>query len=132
MSAEIDQLVIVLRAAIRALGLSVREVERRMGFSAGYLSRVLSGKVELRVDHVCGIAESIGLKPSEVFQAAFPLTFEPPSEAALKIKKALAPGPGSWAAVPLVGSDPKQVGEMLDQTLRRLIRQFSTPPDKDR
>ena len=130
MNAEVSQLVTVLRAAIRALGLSVREVERRMGFSPGYLSRVLSGKVELRVDHVCGIAESIGLKPSEVFQAAFPLTFEAPSEAALQIRKALAPGPGSWAAVPLVGSDPRQVDDMLEQTLRRLIREFSPPKDR--
>lgn len=125
---EVEQLATVLKAAIRALGLSVREVERRLGFSAGYLSRVLGGKVELRVDHVCSIARSIGLKPAEVFQAAFPLTAEPPSEAARRIQKALAPGPGTWAASPPSrGTEPEQVEDMLEKTLRRLFRELGRP-----
>ena len=127
MDPEVEQLATVLKAAIRALGLSVREVERRLGFSAGYLSRVLGGKVELRVDHVCRIAQSIGLKPAEVFQAAFPLSPEPPSEAALRIKKALAPGPGTWAASPSSASDARQVEDMLEKTLRRLFRELGRP-----
>ena len=128
MDLEVEQLATVLKAAIRALGLSVREVERRLGFSAGYLSRVLGGKVELRVDHVARIAHSIGLKPAEVFQAAFPLTPEPPSEAALRIKKVLAPGPGTWAASPPSrGAGPEQVEDMLEKTLRRLFRELGRP-----
>ena len=40
--------------------------------SAGYLSRIFSEKVCLRVDHIFGICEQIGLAPGEFFAALFP------------------------------------------------------------
>src|SRR5262245_9811495 len=88
MHPETQRLLLTLRTAIQALGLSIREVERRMELSTGYLSRILGGKVELRVDHVCAIARTLGLEPAEIFQAAFPLN-TPVSAAALQIRSAL-------------------------------------------
>ena len=60
-----------LRSALRILGIPIREVERRLGLSPSYLSRLLSGRVALKVDHVAEIARALGLDPAEVFLIAF-------------------------------------------------------------
>jgi transcriptional regulator with XRE-family HTH domain len=62
----------MLKAAVRFTGFSHRKIEREMGLSTGYLSRILSGKVELRIQHVLGVCRAIGLPPSAFFEAAYP------------------------------------------------------------
>lgn len=62
----------MLKAAVRFTGISHRQIEREMGLSTGYLSRILSGKVELRIQHVLGVCRAIGLPPSAFFEAAYP------------------------------------------------------------
>jgi transcriptional regulator with XRE-family HTH domain len=62
----------MLKAAVRFSGISHRKIEREMELSTGYLSRILSGKVELRIQHVLGVCRAIGLPPSAFFEAAYP------------------------------------------------------------
>lgn len=62
----------MLKAAVRFTGVPHRKIEREMGLSTGYLSRILSGKVELRIQHVLGVCRAIGLPPSAFFEAAYP------------------------------------------------------------
>jgi transcriptional regulator with XRE-family HTH domain len=62
----------MLKAAVRFTGVSHRKIEREMGLSTGYLSRILSGKVELRIQHVLGVCRAIDLPPSAFFEAAYP------------------------------------------------------------
>ena len=62
----------MLKAAVRFTGVSHRTIERQMSLSTGYLSRILSGKVELRIQHVLGVCRAIGLPPSAFFEAAYP------------------------------------------------------------
>ncbi|HEX7186462.1 MAG TPA: helix-turn-helix transcriptional regulator, partial [Thermoanaerobaculia bacterium] len=51
--------------------LSNRKVERAMGLSDSYLSRVFSGAIALRVSHVVEIARVLNVEPEEVFAVAF-------------------------------------------------------------
>lgn len=62
----------MLKAAVRFTGIPHRKIERDMSLSTGYLSRILSGKVELRIQHVLGVCRAIGLPPSAFFEAAYP------------------------------------------------------------
>jgi transcriptional regulator with XRE-family HTH domain len=62
----------MLKAAVRFTGVPHRKIEREMSLSTGYLSRILSGKVELRIQHVLGVCRAIGLPPSAFFEAAYP------------------------------------------------------------
>ncbi len=70
--AEIARIAELLKTAIRLSGASNREVERRLGLSAGYLSRLFSGGIELKVKHVLDIGEVIELDAGEFFQLVFP------------------------------------------------------------
>src|SRR5918999_3569814 len=62
----------VLKTAIGALGFSLREVERRLGLSRGYLTRLFAGEMDLKIDHVVEIAGVLGVEPEEIFRLAFP------------------------------------------------------------
>lgn len=69
---NVQRITKLLRAAVQFLGVSHRQIERSMGLSTGYLSRIFSGKVELRMEHVLGVCAAINLPPAAFFEAAFP------------------------------------------------------------
>jgi hypothetical protein len=60
----------VLRQAIRAAGLSVSEVERRLGAGPKSLRRVFSGQVDLKFKHVVAVLRIIGMPHEEFFAIA--------------------------------------------------------------
>jgi transcriptional regulator with XRE-family HTH domain len=89
--AEVERLLKLTQTALRLLNLSNREVERRMGLSPSYLSRLFGGTIELKVQHVLAICDAAGLHPVEFFRLAYPEAPEPPSEAATALFAAVRP-----------------------------------------
>lgn len=86
---EVERLIRVLTTAMRILDISNREVERRLNLSPSYLSRLFNGLIELRAEHLLAISRAIGLKPAEFFYLAYPKRPDPPSDAALQLRKVL-------------------------------------------
>jgi transcriptional regulator with XRE-family HTH domain len=138
-SPEAQHLIVVLRTAMRVLGFSMREVERRMGLSSSYLSRLLSGRVELKVDHVVEIARVLELDPREIFVIAFSGRPGHASEAAAKTRAALghlvarpAPvaGPPAAAdataaeAAPATPTPQSASSDPMEQRVDRILQQF--------
>ena len=82
---QVERILRMLQVAIRMLGFSNREIERRLGWTPSYMTRILKGNIELKVEHVVDIAGALGLTPREFFLFAFPDRGEPPSAAALKL-----------------------------------------------
>lgn len=74
---------------MKVLGFTNRDVERKLGLSGSYLSRLFSGMIDLKVDHVVAISQVIGLEPEEMFQIAFPKKKKAPSAAAQRLKETL-------------------------------------------
>jgi transcriptional regulator with XRE-family HTH domain len=62
----------MLARVIDFYGVSQRALERRLGLSRGYLSSILSGRVELRQAHVMGVLLALGIHPSIFFDLAYP------------------------------------------------------------
>lgn len=54
------------------MAVSHRQIERTMGLSTGYLSRIFSGKVVLRLEHILGVCDAIGFPPGAFFEAVYP------------------------------------------------------------
>jgi len=72
MKEETARLSQVRKTAIGALGFSLRQVERRLGLSRGYLTRLFAGEMDLKIDRVVEIAGVLGVEPEEIFRLAFP------------------------------------------------------------
>jgi transcriptional regulator with XRE-family HTH domain len=78
---ESDRIIGKLKVAIRLLGHTNREIERRLSYTPSYLTRLFSGQIELRFEHVVDIARALGLTADEFFAFAYPPRGGEPSEA---------------------------------------------------
>ena len=128
---EVERLIRVLTTAMRILDISNREVERRLDLSPSYLSRLFNGLIELRVEHLMAISRAIGLKPAELFYLAYPRRPDPPSEAALQLRRVLqelqppAPAPPSPPA--RNGEMEKEMEKKILETVQRLLGETGRP-----
>jgi len=61
-----------VRRAILASPLSQRRVEKRAGFSRGYLSQLLAGNLDLKLGHLLAMLEALELPPGRFFSGLFP------------------------------------------------------------
>ena len=95
---DISRVTRMLKAAVRFAGVPHRKIERDMEMSTGYLSRILSGKVELRVQHVLGVCRAIGMPPAAFFEAAYPARqFDPETSRLVAALQELLPAEDSVA-----------------------------------
>jgi transcriptional regulator with XRE-family HTH domain len=76
---QIEQLARVLKVLLRFSKVQNQEIEKRLGFSGGYMSRLLSGKIDIKISHILDIAEILRIHPHELFAIAFPQTASGPS-----------------------------------------------------
>jgi transcriptional regulator with XRE-family HTH domain len=128
---EVDRLMNVLRTTIRLLGLSNRDIERRLGLTPSYLSRLFGGYIELKVEHVLAIARAIGLQPAEFFELAYPRRADPPSDAFRSIRTLLRdmqppeePRPVP-AAPPAETLSAEEIDRRIHESVRKVLREFA-------
>lgn len=121
---EIQRLLQVLRVAMRILDVSNRDIEKKLGLSYGYLSRLFSGSIELKVEHILLILDVLGLTPAEFFQLAYPRKPSPPSEAAARMRTILDGfSPIRPEERPPAGElSPDELEKTVSKVLQKLLR----------
>jgi transcriptional regulator with XRE-family HTH domain len=120
MKPETERIIQVLRTSMRVLGHTNRDIERKLGVSGGYLTRLFSGVMELRFEHIVDIAHAIGLETEEVFQLAYPQPRKPPTESAQRIREAFGTAPLETAPA-FVSPDDSNPGHVLEQEMERMM-----------
>ena len=109
---EVQRFSELLRLRIVASGLTQRAVERKLGWSTGYVSQLLRGNQDLKLKQVYAILGAIGVSPDEL--AADIMRARSPQRVG-EVAAALHSSP-SWGG-------EMQLRELLDQ-LRPMIRQM--------
>lgn len=125
---EIQRLIQMLRVAMRILDVSNRDVEKQLGLSYGYLSRLFAGSIELKVEHILQILEVIGLTPAEFFQLAYPRRTTPPSEAVTRMRTILD-GFGPIAPEerpPAAEMSSEEIEKTVSRVLQKMLREGRT------
>jgi transcriptional regulator with XRE-family HTH domain len=59
------------RGAGKGLRVGVRALEKKLGWGAGMLSRVLQGKLQFRVRHLLEVLEALEIPPADFFALAY-------------------------------------------------------------
>ena len=114
----------VLKTAIGALGFSLREVERRLGLSRGYLTRLFAGEMDLKIDHVVDIAGVLGVEPEEIFHLAFPIPQNEPTHAVARLREAF--GATAPAAQPAAMSAiEKEIEQIVNRALGKAFSKLN-------
>ena len=72
---EAKRILELLEAAIHKSRRSRRDIERKLGWSQGYLGSLLRGRIALKVWHVFALSRELGLEPMSFF-----LTVAPPRD----------------------------------------------------
>src|SRR5258707_1284200 len=134
MEPQTQHMIVVLKATMRGLGFTNREVERRLGVSRGYLTRLFSGVMDLRYDPVSEIAKAIGVEPEAIFRLAYPPTQKPFTPAVQRLRETIGsssetgPLSASSAALPPpltesqdAGEGGSPVGSSLEKELERIV-----------
>lgn len=123
MEPEVQRLINILRTAMRILGVSNRDVERHLGMSPSYLSRVFSGGIELKAEHLILIPRAMGLEPAEFFHLAYPpRRSTAASNAAAQLQQALRDlQPAPQEAPPADAVSDEQLQRVLFATLKKFM-----------
>ncbi len=120
---EVERLIRVLTTAMRILGLSNREIEKRLHLSPSYLSRLFNGLIELRAEHLLSISRAIGLTPAELFQLAYPRRSDPPSEAALQLRRVLQELQPAAPSPQVLRED--EMERRIEETVQRVLGEIA-------
>jgi Cro/C1-type HTH DNA-binding domain len=73
---DLLQLRQVLRGAVSAIRLPVREIERRLGIGSGNLYRVIDGSLDLRIRHLLALADLLGVPPTDFLEMGCPSSIQ--------------------------------------------------------
>ena len=87
---EVSYLADALGKAIEGSGMTRLAFEKRLGVSRGYLSKILGGGVELRLQHLFDILRVLKISPAHFFHAAYPQASGPADPETLRAVEGLA------------------------------------------
>jgi transcriptional regulator with XRE-family HTH domain len=121
MDSETQRLVNLVKVSLRILGVSNRELARRLEMSPSYVSKLLSGASELRLDHLIRICKVTGLDPGEFFALAYPVRSSP-TPTGLHLRSLMQ---GNYPPPPPPSAkvfSEEQVQEMLQAALAKLMK----------
>jgi len=123
MDPETQRLVSLLKVCLKILGVTNREVARRMGMSPSYVSKLFSGSSELRLDHLIRVCRAADLEPSEFFALAYPRQPAGVSPASIKLRELLQnlQPPSPPPSRPADSLSAEQIQEMLRETLEKML-----------
>jgi transcriptional regulator with XRE-family HTH domain len=69
---EVRRATKLLETVMQAAGLTRKDLDQRLGAGPGYVSQVLTGRMELKFRHVLGILHALEVAPSVFFQTLYP------------------------------------------------------------
>lgn len=116
---------------MKILDITNREVEKKLGLSYGYLSRLFAGAIELKIEHILDLCAAIGLRPAEFFHLAYPRVPVPGTPAASRLRDVLQ----GFQPPPVDGDEPQadpahpalsheEIERMMLASLRRLLTEM--------
>ncbi len=132
-AAETRRALACLRDLVEDSDIPHGEIERRLAFSRGYLSRLLTGSIDLKLWQLVAILDTLGQTPAKFFSELYPR--RPPPKLRMRRKPRTAAGLTVTRDVVLVygfGIDAiRDLGQRLErceQALTKLSR--SGVPDR--
>jgi transcriptional regulator with XRE-family HTH domain len=118
---EVRYVLDALKSAIKILGFTVRDIENKLRYSHGYLSRVFSGTIELKMEHVIDIATALEVDPEELLAFVYPTLKDPASPAAYELWQRVGGQPPVGTFVIRNIHKQSVTDEELERALRRTL-----------
>jgi hypothetical protein len=116
----------LLEALLKMRKVRARDLERRLGYGAGTLDGILSGKVEVKLQQILAILEDLDVRPAAFFRIAYEEMADPST--AEQLRGLLQRAGLSQRFEPVVPG-PVSRGE-LDSIIAEVLQRYGVePPD---
>ena len=134
---EVRRATKLLETVMQAAGLTRKDLDQRLGAGPGYISQVLTGRMELKFRHILAILRALDVDPGIFFQTLYPES-RPASDQAvmeefLRRFKSLGfggsggTGPASSPApappIPMPSAQPAVDSQELERLVRKAVRE---------
>jgi len=113
----------VVRDAVDASKKPARDLEREIGLGTGNLARLLDGRLEIRLNHLLGLAGVLRVPPADFVELGFP---EAASTAKHRLSDWLRPAnlePPAPASVATAAAEPASSAAALADVVREVVRE---------
>jgi transcriptional regulator with XRE-family HTH domain len=121
---EVRRATKLLETVMQAAGLTRKDLDQRLGAGPGYVSQVLTGRMELKFRHVLAILRALDVEPSVFFETLYPEN-RPASDAAVMeefLRRFQKLGFGAQPApAPSPNLDPQELERMIQNAVRAAL-----------
>lgn len=126
---DLQQLRQVLRQAVQASRMPIREMERQLGIGNGALYRMLDGELDLRVRHLLALANLLEVPPSDFLALGCP---EAESRARRRLADWIGHSSGRASEPTAATLSITELKELIRSTVREELEQQSSTPSQSR
>ncbi|HEY2737534.1 MAG TPA: helix-turn-helix transcriptional regulator [Thermoanaerobaculia bacterium] len=122
---EVRRATKLLETVMQAAGLTRKDLDQRLGAGPGYVSQVLTGRMELKLRHILAILRALDVEPSLFFQTLYPdarpSTDQAVMEEFLKRFQKLGFGTGTAPPPPPPVLDPQELERLIQTAVRTAL-----------
>ena len=123
----------MLETVIQAAGLTRKDLDQRLGAGPGYVSQVLTGRMELKFRHILAVLRALDVEPSLFFQTLYPDSRPSTDQAVMEefLKRFQKNGFGAPAPppVPPPALDPLELERLIQSAVRNALAERQSPRD---
>lgn len=126
---EVRRATKLLETVMQAAGLTRKELDQRLGAGPGYISQVLTGRMELKFRHVLAILQALEVDPSVFFQTLYPGDRPSSDQVVMEefLKRIQKLGFGAGPPPPAV--DPQELERLVQSAVRAALDERADAPD---
>jgi transcriptional regulator with XRE-family HTH domain len=127
---EVRRATKLLETVMQAAGLTRKDLDQKLGAGPGYVSQVLTGRMELKLRHVISILRALEVDPAVFFQTLYPEN-RPATDAVVMeefLRRFQQLGFGPRPAPPAPVLDTQELGTLIRSAVREAL---SEPPEAD-
>jgi transcriptional regulator with XRE-family HTH domain len=121
---EVRRATKLLETIMQAAGMTRKDLDQKLGAGPGYVSQVLTGRMELKFRHILAVLRALDVEPSVFFQTLYPED-RPATDAVVMeefLRRFQKLGFGAQPAPPPTpGIDPQEQERMIQSAVRAAL-----------
>lgn len=132
---EVRRATKLLETVMQAAGLTRKDLDLRLGAGPGYVSQVLTGRMELKFRHILAILRALEVEPGVFFQTLYPENRQATDAVVMEefLRRFQRLGFGAQPApAPSPALDPHDLERMIQNAVRAALAGAPEAPPEDR
>lgn len=120
---EVRRATKLLETVMQAAGLTRKELDQRLGAGPGYISQVLTGRMELKFRHILAILRALEVEPYVFFQTLYPGDRPSSDQAVMEefLRRFQKAGFGAPVPPAAPAVDPQELDRLIQSAVRAAL-----------